>query len=187
MQVVLYFCEVKKRNIDFRSTCPISSALDIFGDKWSLLVVRDLMFEEKKTYGEFLESEEKIATNILADRLMQLETGGIISREKHHESKAKVLYKLTETGIDLVPALIEEKPLKHWIDNFYGYGSWHARSWFIGHEESGGDVPEEVAEKINYFYKVHAPTNATLCDIRELYRQVAVRRDEPKAGMFTNR
>jgi hypothetical protein len=83
--------------------------------------------------------------------------------------------------------LIEEKALKHWIDNFYGYGSWHARTWFIGYEESGGDVPEEVAEKINYFYKVHAPTNTTLCDIRELYLQVTVRRDDPKAGLYTNR
>lgn len=96
-----------KKKIDFRSTCPISSALDIFGDKWSLLVVRDLMFNEKKTYGEFLDSEEKIATNILADRLMLLEAGGIISKDKHPDSKAKVLYQLTEKGIDLVPALVE--------------------------------------------------------------------------------
>jgi DNA-binding HxlR family transcriptional regulator len=98
---------VRKKKIEFRSTCPISSALDIFGDKWSLLVVRDLMFNQKKTYGEFLESEEKIATNILADRLMMLEAGGIILKEKHPESKAKILYRLTEKGIDLVPALVE--------------------------------------------------------------------------------
>ena len=84
--------------------------------------------------------------------------------------------------------LIEEKPLKHWINNFYGYGSWHARIWFIGYEEGGGEVPEEVAEKINYFYTVHAPTaGGTLCDVRELYRHVAVRWDGPKAGLFTNR
>jgi hypothetical protein len=84
--------------------------------------------------------------------------------------------------------LIEEKPLKHWIDNFYGYGSWHARFWFMGYEEGGGDVPEEVAEKINYFYDVHPPTTeTTLCDIRELYRHVSVRSDGPKAGLFTNR
>lgn len=98
---------MKKKLIEFRSTCPISSALDIFGDKWSLLVVRDLMFNQKKTYGEFLESEEKIATNILADRLMLLESGGIISKAKHPDSKAKVLYTLTEKGIDLVPSLVE--------------------------------------------------------------------------------
>lgn len=98
---------MKKKKIEFRSTCPISTALDIFGDKWSLLVVRDLMFNEKKTYGEFLESEEKIATNILADRLMLLEAGGIISKEKHPDSKAKMLYKITAKGIDLLPALVE--------------------------------------------------------------------------------
>ncbi|MFM9943796.1 MAG: winged helix-turn-helix transcriptional regulator [Bacteroidia bacterium] len=98
---------MKKKNIEFRSVCPISTALDIFGDKWSLLVVRDLMFNEKKTYGEFIESEEKIATNILADRLMLLESSGIITKEKHPESKAKVLYKLTAKGIDLLPALVE--------------------------------------------------------------------------------
>jgi hypothetical protein len=83
--------------------------------------------------------------------------------------------------------LIEEKALKYWIDNFYGYGAWHARFWFVGYEESGGDLPEEVAEKINYFYKVHASPNPALCDIRELYRQVAVSSYEPKAGLFANR
>lgn len=98
---------MKKKKIDFRSSCPISTALDIFGDKWSLLIVRDLMFNEKKTYGEFLNSEEKIATNILADRLLLLEMGGIISKEKHPESKAKVLYKLTSKGIDLIPVMVE--------------------------------------------------------------------------------
>src|SRR5688572_32292422 len=76
--------------------------------------------------------------------------------------------------------LIEEKALKHWIDNFYRYGSWHAKFWFIGYEESGGELPEEVAEKVNYFYRVHAsPEDKTLCDIRELYRHVAVRWDPP--------
>jgi len=98
---------LKKKNIQHRSTCPISTALDIFGDKWSLLIVRDLMFNQKKTYGEFLTSEEKIATNILADRLMLLESGGIISKEEHPESKAKVLYKLTAKGVDLIPVMVE--------------------------------------------------------------------------------
>jgi hypothetical protein len=91
--------------------------------------------------------------------------------------------------------LIEEKALKHWIDNFYGYGSWHAKFWFIGYEESGGELPEEVADKVNYFYKGHAsPEDRTLCDIRELYRHVAVRWDPPsrnasadKSRLFANR
>ena len=83
---------------------------------------------------------------------------------------------------------IEEEKIQHWIDNFYGYGSWRARMWFIGYEEAGGEAPEEVAEKFNYFYKVHAPVTAgALCDIRELYRHVTIREDDPKAGLFANR
>jgi hypothetical protein len=81
---------------------------------------------------------------------------------------------------------IEEKALKHWIDNFYGYGSWHARIWFIGYEEGGGDLPEEVAEKLTYFNNVHqSDQRTTLCDIRELYRHVTIRLDGPKAQLFT--
>lgn len=91
--------------------------------------------------------------------------------------------------------LIEEKALKHWIDNFYGYGSWRSRIWFIGYEETGGDVPEEVAEKVDYFYKTHPfTTEGTLCDIRELYRHVAVRWESAtrtaatgKGNLFANR
>jgi hypothetical protein len=84
--------------------------------------------------------------------------------------------------------LIEENALKHWIDNFYGYGSWDSRFWFIGYEESGGELPEEVAEKINYLYKIHPPTGSkALCDIRDLYKNVAMHWDGPKAGMFNDR
>ncbi len=80
--------------------------------------------------------------------------------------------------------VIEEKPLQHWIDNFYGYGSWPARCWFVSYEDAGGDLPEEVAEKLNYFY--HHGTHATLCDIRDLYRNASIHWDGPKAGLFTN-
>lgn len=94
-------------NLKKRSDCPISSSLDVWGDKWSLLIVRDLMFARQCTYGDFLKSGEKIATNILASRLLMLEENGIINKQNHPESKAKVLYKLTEKGIDLLPLLIE--------------------------------------------------------------------------------
>jgi len=83
--------------------------------------------------------------------------------------------------------LIEEKPLAHWIDHFYGYGSWHARTWFVSHEDGGGDMPEEVAEKLNYFYQTQShQTQPTLCDLRESYRQFSMHWDGPKAGLFTN-
>lgn len=98
-----------------RSDCPVSSALDIIGDKWSLLIVRDIMMNGKNTYNEFLKSAEKIATNVLADRLAMLESTGIITKEEHPDSKAKIYYKLTEKGIDLLPILIE---LTLWADEY---------------------------------------------------------------------
>ena len=82
--------------------------------------------------------------------------------------------------------LIEEKSLKYWIDNFYGYGSWQARFWFVGYEESSGDTPEDVAGKFNYFFNLKDVSTPTLCDIRELYRHVPFRADGPRAVKFSN-
>ncbi len=85
--------------------------------------------------------------------------------------------------------LIEETALKHWIDNFYGYGSWQARFWFIAYEEGGGELPEEVAEKLSYFNRAHAQTEAALCDIRELYKHVTLSTGSgtlSRAGSFEN-
>lgn len=98
---------MNKKAIRHRSDCPISTALDIFGDKWSLLIIRDLVFKGKNTYGDFLGAGEGIATNILADRLALLEWAQIITKKKHPDSKAKVLYQLTQKGVDLVPVLVE--------------------------------------------------------------------------------
>lgn len=90
-----------------RSECPISCSLDIFGDKWSLLIIRDMMFFNKSTYGDFLKSAEGIATNILASRLQSLEENKLIEKLDHPESKAKVLYRLTQKSIDLLPLIVE--------------------------------------------------------------------------------
>lgn len=99
-----------------RSNCPVSSSLDIWGDKWSLLIVRDLMFAKQCTYGDFLKSAEKIATNILASRLQMLEENGIITKLEHPDSKAKVLYKLTQKGIDLLPLMVE---INLWAEKYF--------------------------------------------------------------------
>ena len=90
-----------------RSHCPINFALEIFGDRWSLLIIRDLMFKGKKHYREFLRSEEKIATNILADRLTKLEANGIISKEGDTANRSRLIYRLTEKGLDLIPVLTD--------------------------------------------------------------------------------
>ncbi len=95
------------KEIKRRSFCAVSSALDILGDKWSLLIIRDIMFWGKNSYGDFLKSEEKIATNILAGRLANLEKAGIISKKTHPENKTKFLYQLTQKGKDLLPLLAE--------------------------------------------------------------------------------
>jgi DNA-binding HxlR family transcriptional regulator len=99
-----------------RSECPISCSLDIFGDKWSLLIIRDMMFFQKSTYGDFLKSDEGIATNILASRLLSLEENNLIVKLNHPDSKAKVLYKLTEKGIDLLPIIVE---IQLWAEKYF--------------------------------------------------------------------
>jgi DNA-binding HxlR family transcriptional regulator len=90
-----------------RSDCPISSALDLFGDKWSLLVMRDVLLRGKSHYREFLASEEGIATNILADRLARLEAAGLIERTSDDPHTGKQAYYATSRGQDLVPLLLE--------------------------------------------------------------------------------
>jgi DNA-binding HxlR family transcriptional regulator len=90
-----------------RSDCPISFVLETVGDTWSLLIVRDIVYFGKKTYGEFLESEEKIATNILATRLASLEQNGILVKKPHPKDKRKEVYELTEKGLDLIPIMVE--------------------------------------------------------------------------------
>ncbi len=99
-----------------RSDCIVSCSLDVWGDKWSLLIVRDLMFKKECTYGDFLKSDEKISTNILAARLLALEANKIIEKLDHPDSKAKVLYKLTGKGIDLLPIMIE---INLWAEKYY--------------------------------------------------------------------
>lgn len=99
-----------------RSDCPVSCSLDIWGDKWSLLIIRDLIFAKECTYGDLLKSPEGIATNILASRLQALEENKIIEKSAHPDSKAKVLYRLTKKGIDLLPIMIE---INLWAEKYF--------------------------------------------------------------------
>jgi|TARA_B100001094_G_scaffold312293_1_gene348825 DNA-binding HxlR family transcriptional regulator len=91
----------------FRSNCPISSALDIVGDKWSLVIIRDLLYFDKKTFKELSNSLENIATNILADRLKGLEEKGVLTRNDVQDNKKTKHYKLTKKGLGLKPILEE--------------------------------------------------------------------------------
>ncbi|MEH6629333.1 MAG: helix-turn-helix domain-containing protein [Halopseudomonas aestusnigri] len=90
-----------------RSTCPISQTLDILGDRWTLLVIRDLMLVGKSQYSEFLNSPEKISTNILAERLRRLEAADIIEKHAYQSNPPRYEYKLTAKGNDLRPLIRE--------------------------------------------------------------------------------
>lgn len=90
-----------------RSACPIACALDLIGDKWTLLVVRDLLFLNKRLYGELVQGPEKIPTNILADRLKRLEEAGLLEKQPYQQNPIRYRYCLTAKGTDLFPVLSE--------------------------------------------------------------------------------
>ncbi|HEV7701176.1 MAG TPA: helix-turn-helix domain-containing protein [Pyrinomonadaceae bacterium] len=90
-----------------RSDCPVNFAVEALGDKWSLVILRDMIFWGKKTFGEFLKSDEHIATNILATRLEYLVGEGLISKSPDPGDKRKDIYRVTEKGIALMPIFIE--------------------------------------------------------------------------------
>ena len=90
-----------------RSECPITNTLDLIGDKWTLLIIRDILFLKKKSFNEFLESPEGIATNILTERLKRLEDHGIIAKRPYRKGPSRYEYTLTQRGEDLQPLLME--------------------------------------------------------------------------------
>ncbi len=95
--------EKKKR----QSGCPVAFGLDTFGDRWSLLIIRDVMLKGKKTYSEFMNAKEAIASNILIDRLKHLETEGILEKSRDPENRRSFIYALTKKGRDLTPIILE--------------------------------------------------------------------------------
>jgi DNA-binding HxlR family transcriptional regulator len=90
-----------------RSSCPLSIALEIFGDKWTLLILRDLLFKQATSFKDFQASDEQIASNILADRLSRLSAAGIVSSARSPDDARVILYRPTSKGLDLLPVLVE--------------------------------------------------------------------------------
>jgi DNA-binding HxlR family transcriptional regulator len=107
MKVIMRYFNMKKSNNKLRSHCPVNYSLEAFGDRWALLILRDIIFRGKHTYGEFLKSEEGFATNILASRLEHLINQGILQREGDEKDGRKEIYTLTEKGLDLIPVIFE--------------------------------------------------------------------------------
>lgn len=98
---------MQKPEVTNSNMCPIAYALGIFGDKWSFVILRDIIFKGKKYYGEFLASPEKISTNILASRLLKMESEGLISRTQDKQNLSKYIYQLTRKGKDLLPVMLD--------------------------------------------------------------------------------
>ena len=101
--------------LNFRCSCPFTSALDVLGDKWMLVIIKQMLIEGKETFKDFAESEEAIATNILSTKLKLLEEVGIIIKTKRPDNKKTNLYFLTDKGLALTPLLVE---LATWSDNY---------------------------------------------------------------------
>ena len=99
----------------FRSSCIIASALDVIGDKWSLLIIRDMLLQQKKTYKEMAASEEGVATNLLSARLKSMESLEILTKRKLPGNKKENIYLLTEKGINMAPIIME---LVLWSDKY---------------------------------------------------------------------
>lgn len=102
-------------DIKFRCNCPITSALDLIGDKWMLVIVKQMLIEGKVTFKDFIESDEAIATNILSAKLKLLEEAGVITKTQRPDNRKTNLYLLTEKGLALVPIIVE---LASWSDKY---------------------------------------------------------------------
>lgn len=90
-----------------KSNCPINLSLEVIGDRWTLLIIRDMMFAGKKHFREFLQSDEGVSSRTLADRLKTLQAEGIVTRHDDPDHKLKAVYRLTKAGIDLLPVLVD--------------------------------------------------------------------------------
>ena len=95
------------RKLKVRSDSPITYSLDLLGDKWTLLILRDMIFGGKQTFRQLLDGGEKIATNILADRLHTMEVNGLITKHDTLSGRSRFIYQLTEKSIDLLPLIVE--------------------------------------------------------------------------------
>ncbi len=150
---------ITKANEEHRSDCPINLSLEVLGDRWSLLVLRDMMFAGKRHFREFLRSEEGISSNILADRLGKLSEAGMVAKSPDPTHKRKAIYSLTEKSIALVPVFVqlgvwgstylpasEELSVSAWVLEGGGPRMWERfmselREEHIGASDGGGSDP----------------------------------------------
>lgn len=134
------------KRTDRKSDCPINYCLEIFGDTWSLLILRDIVFFGKHTYGEFLSSNERITSNILADRLAMLERHGILKRKKNLADKRTATFVLTEKGLGLIPVLLD---MMEWGTSHDVKSAGHRKIEFVERvRKDRGEFAKSVITKI---------------------------------------
>ncbi len=129
----------------FRSSCLIASALDLIGDKWSLLIIRDMLLHKKKTFKEMVASGEGVATNLLSARLKLLESLDVITKRKLLANKKENVYLLTEKGIDLAPIILE---IVLWSDKYVRDYNPDANAY-----ESGNTNKMKIIESVQNEYR----------------------------------
>jgi DNA-binding HxlR family transcriptional regulator len=140
-----------KRKVQRRSGCPLNASVEMLGDRWSLLIIRDMMLRGFRSYKEFLDCYEGIATNILADRLRKLLEYEIIAADPDPADGRKLIYRLTEKGIDLAPVLTEMV------------------LWAAGHEETGNQALVRLMQ---------ADKEKFIAGVRERWASSRARRDD---------
>ncbi len=158
-----------------RSGCPINLTLEQLGDRWSLIVVRDIMFGNRRSYGELLEqSEEGIASNILADRLKRLVASGLLTRRPDPEHRQKRIYSLTEAAIQLVPLLAE----------MGAWGCRHTRASkdlsvrAVMMEEGGAPLWNDFMDELRYLHLgAPRPARSVSGELRAAYEKALARRN----------
>jgi DNA-binding HxlR family transcriptional regulator len=165
-----------------RSGCPINLTLEMLGDRWSLIVIRDIMFGNRRRFRELLGgSEEGIASNILADRLKRLVEAGLLTRRDDPSHRQKAIYSLTEPAVQLVPLLVQ-------------MGAWGRRHTPVSEElsiraqlleEGGPALWEAFMDELRHLHiGAPAPARSVLPGLRAAYEEVAARnrRSVPAAG-----
>jgi DNA-binding HxlR family transcriptional regulator len=134
------------KRTDVKSHCPINHTLETIGDPWSLLILRDIVFFGKHTFKEFFESSERITTSVLTDKLVNLEKNGILTKQTNPEDQRRVIYVLTEKGLDLIPTLLS---MMQWGTSYDPESTGHRKKELVDRiKKEQSSLSKEVRGKV---------------------------------------
>jgi DNA-binding HxlR family transcriptional regulator len=134
------------KRTDVKSHCPINHTLETIGDPWSLLILRDIVFFGKHTFKEFFESSERITTSVLTDKLVSLEKNGILTKRTNPEDQRRLIYVLTEKGLDLIPTLLS---MMQWGTSYDPESTGHRKKELVDRiKKEQSNLSKEVQDKV---------------------------------------